>query len=137
MKKIASLILIALIGALCASARAKAGQKVGVEFETMTYEFGNISENDAPVTHVFSFTNTGTTPVAILWAKSSCGCTQPEYDRKPVLPGQKATVKVTFNPKGQAGEVNKDIRLRMTNGNKKSEEIVLRLKGAVVPKGKK
>lgn len=131
------LLAAALLLGIAAGARTPKGQKVGVAFETTVYEFGNVNEEGEPVRHTFSYTNTGNSPLAILWAKASCGCTTPEYQRKPLKPGEKAEVKVTFNPKGQAGEVNKDIRLRFRNGNGKSEEIVLHLKGVVIPKGKK
>lgn len=130
------LLAAAVLIGIAAGARSTKGQKVGVSFETTVYEFGNVSEEGEPVRHTFSYTNTGNSPLAILWAKASCGCTTPEYQRKPLKPGEKADIKVTFNPKGQAGEVNKDIRIRFRNGNGKSEEIVLHLKGAVVPKGK-
>lgn len=139
MKTSLRLLIIAaavLIG-MAAAARTPKGEKVGVAFENTVYEFGNVSEDGEPVHHTFAYTNTGNSPLAILWAKASCGCTTPDYQRKPLKPGEKAQIKVTFNPKGQAGEVNKDIRLRFRNGNGKSEEIVLHLKGAVVPKAKK
>ncbi|MBP3536472.1 MAG: DUF1573 domain-containing protein [Muribaculaceae bacterium] len=137
MKSLLTTLLVIVLSFATMSARGKAGAKVGVDFDATTYEFGNVSESGKPVSHTFTYTNTGTTPVAVLWAKTSCGCTEPVYERKPLKPGEKATVKVTFDPKGQRGEVDKDIRLRMRNGAGKSEEITLRLKGAVIPKNKK
>ncbi len=109
------------------------GQKLGISFDATEYEFGNIKESSQPITHVFTYTNNGDSFVAVLWAKSSCGCTTPEYDRAPLRPGKSTTVKVTFDPRGQAGEVNKSVRLRMRSGTGHSEEVTLRITGVVIP----
>ena len=38
------------------------------------------------------------------------------------------------DPKGQKGEVEKDVRVRFKNGAGKSEQLTLRIKGVVIPK---
>jgi len=48
---------------------------------------------------------------------------------------KKGKIKVSFNPKGQRGEVDKDVRVRFKNGAGKSEQLTLRIKGCVVPQG--
>ena len=134
------LLIAATIALLCttaAFARTKAGQKAGVEFSEMVYDFGNVSEDAAPIVHEFTYTNTGDGPVAVLWAKASCGCTSPAYDRKPLKPGAKGTIKVKFIPIGQRGEVDKNVRVRFKNSAGRSEEVTLRLVGTVTPKVRK
>ena len=112
------------------------GEKVGVKFENLTYDFGNVKEDAGKVVHEFVYTNTGDSPVSILRAKASCGCTAPQYSRKPVMPGEKGSVTVTFRTARQRGEQNKDVRLRFKNGSGKSEEISVHIIGVVLPADK-
>lgn len=119
--------------AVSAQARRIPGQKVGASFPELVYDFGTVKSSGKAVVHEFTMEVTGTSPVAILTATASCGCTTPEYPKKPVKPGEKATVKVTFSPKGQKGELEKDVRLRLRNGDGKSEQVTLRLRGTVIP----
>lgn len=133
MKRIFFAAIICLLVAVTAGARTNPGEKVGVTFDKIVYDFGTVKESGANVKHEFVMTVTGDSPVAILQAHASCGCTKPSYDRKPVRPGEKGIIKVSFVPKGQKGEVNKDIRLKLKSGNGKSETVTLRLTGVVTP----
>lgn len=132
--RIYCLLAALIISVIPLTAKAPAGSKVGVEFAESIYDFGNVSAGDGPVVHTFTFTNTGNSAVAIERVSVSCGCTKPEYSRKPVPAGQKGEVKVKYNPAGQKGEMNKDIKVRMRNGADRTEIITLRLRGVVLPK---
>lgn len=125
-------LLMMLFSAVTASA-ARPGQKVGVSVDTLVYEFGNVMADAAPVVHEFTITNTGNSAVSILSARASCGCTEPRYTRRPIMPGQEGTVTVKFIPAGQRGEVDKSVTLRLKNANGKSERLQLRLHGTVTP----
>ena len=74
------------------------------------FDFGEITEGDV-VEHEFEFTNTGNTPLILVDAKSSCGCTVPEIPKEPVAPGEKGILKVRFNSKYKKGDINKKIRV--------------------------
>ncbi len=52
------------------------------------------------------------------------------------MPGQTGTIKVTFLPEGQRGEINKVVKLRLRNSEGRSEQVSLRLQGVVVPQSK-
>ncbi len=129
------ILLIAMLGILSIAAygRKTPGEKVGATFEAVSYDFVTVKESAGDVVHEFEIANSGTTPLAIIWVKPKCGCTVPDYPRKPLKPGEKAKIKVTFNPKGQRGEADKDIRVKLRNGAGKSEEVSLRLRGSVLP----
>jgi len=129
------ILLIALLAlvSMSAYARREPGEKVGAKIDNISYDFGTVRENGERVVHEYNITNTGETALAIIWVKPNCGCTAPEYPRKPLKPGESAKIKVTFNPIGQKGEVDKDIRVKFRNGDKKSEELSLRLTGVVIP----
>ncbi len=110
------------------------GSKVGVEFAATSFDFGTVSEDKGYVVHEYTFDNTGDGAVAIVSVVASCGCTRPEYTRKSVAQGKTGKIKVTFNTRGQKGEVNKDIKVRLRSADGKSERVTLHLNGVVVPK---
>jgi len=79
-------------------------------FTDTTHSFGKIHEGEV-VSHEFNFTNNGKTPLVISSASGSCGCTVPEYPKDPILPGQSASLKVTFNSAGKSGHQEKSVTL--------------------------
>lgn len=71
------------------------------------YEFGSIPQG-TPVTHVFSFKNTGTSPLILSSVQASCGCTTPEWPKDAIAPGATAKINVTYNA-ANPGEFTKTI----------------------------
>lgn len=98
-------------------------------FTTEVKDFGKI-EQGKPVTHVFTFKNTGTAPIVITDAAASCGCTKPSWSKEPVAPGQTGQVSATFNAAGM-GPFNKTVTV---TSNAKTSTVYLTLKGEVVSK---
>lgn len=128
-KRICSFILLLMAFCLCVSAADKT--KGVINFEKTTYDFGNIREEGGPVTHEFEFTNSGTEPLKIISARAECGCTKPEFPKKEILPGEKALIKVTYNPLGRPGGFTKVVTVRCTGNPGK---INLKIRGTVIPK---
>lgn len=110
MKKLLTLAAVALFS-LAASAQAV------IKFDKTTHNFGTFPE--AQVQKVdFTFTNTGDKTLIIQQVFTSCGCTASEYTKTEIKPGEKGTVTVTFNGKGQAtGSVKKVITVRSNASN--------------------
>ncbi len=81
-------------------------------FKEMTYDFGTIKEANGPVKHTFELTNTGDKPLIILDAVASCGCTRPSFSAKPIKPGKKGKVEVTFSPIGRVGTFRKTVKVK-------------------------
>lgn len=102
-----------------------------IEFSTTTHDFGNINEDGGPVECEFEFVNDGDEPLVIISATASCGCTRPEFPKKPIKPGKKGKIKVTYLPKGRPGEFTKSIKVR-TNG-KSPKNVTLKISGVVIP----
>lgn len=91
-------------------------KKAKIKFDKTVHNFGTFSEDNSVQTCVFSFTNEGDAPLVINQAVASCGCTVPSYTKKPVLPGEKGEMKVTYNGAGKfPGHFKKTITIR-TNG---------------------
>jgi len=112
MKKLLLFTILLLAGTGIASAQKQAD----IKFDQVSHNFGKFSEASPVQTCVFTFTNTGDAPLVINQAVAACGCTVPTYTKDPVAPGQKGTIKVTYNGKGKfPGPFKKSISVR-TNG---------------------
>lgn len=59
----------------------------------------------------FVLKNTGDSPLVIFDTHTSCGCTQAEYDGKPVLPGDSLVLRVTYKA-DQPGYFRKSVLVR-------------------------
>lgn len=122
MKKI--FLLLMMLVSLVAYAQQEQPE---IKFDKTVHNFGTFSEKTPVQTAVFAFTNIGKTPLIINQAIASCGCTIPSYTKEPIMPGEKGTVKVTYNGKGKfPGHFKKSITIR-TNG--KVEMVRLYIEG--------
>jgi len=72
------------------------------------YDFGTVTEGDT-LERNFAFKNEGQFPLIINNIHTSCGCTTPEWPKKPIAPGESAAVKVKFNSAGKRGVQNKTV----------------------------
>lgn len=81
-----------------------------ISFETTEHNFEKVYEGEK-IGWFFQFENTGGSNLIITNATASCGCTVPEYDRKPVPPGKKGKIKVIFDTSGREGLQVKTVRI--------------------------
>ena len=106
-----------------------------IKFDKTTHDFGTFSENSPVVSCTFTFSNVGNAPLVIHQAVASCGCTVPDYTKEPILPGQKGTIKVTYNGTGKyPGHFKKSITLRT---NAKTEMLRIYIEGDMTAKDAK
>lgn len=125
MKKVLLMSLMLMLPLMYASAQKEAE----IKFEKTTYDFGTFSESTPVQKCTFTFTNVGEAPLIIHQAIASCGCTVPQYTKKPIAPGEKGTLSVTYNGKGRfPGHFKKSITIR-TNG--KPEMLRLYIEGTM------
>ncbi len=127
MKKLTAILFI-----LCATLTARADATI--EIGSKSYDFGTIREADGPVSHTFTITNTGDTPLVITSVRAACGCTRPEYSKEPVSPGKSVDIKVTYLPAGRPGEFKRDITVK--SNAKNAKRMVLSIAGTVIPENK-
>ena len=113
-----------LMGLLMLGTAMTAWAEPKVQFQKKEYDFGYISENDGKVTCSFEFVNNGDKPLVIIDAKAECGCTTPDFPRRPIEAGGKGVIKVTYNPKDRPGAFRKEITVR-TNGKPKRTTLVV------------
>lgn len=100
-----------------------------IDFEETVYDFGEVAEGQM-VSHVFKFTNTGSVPLLINNAQSTCGCTIPEWPRNPIPPGGEGEIKVAFNTKEKHDFQEKPVTI---SANTYPSNTTVYLKGYVNP----
>lgn len=106
----------------------------GVEWVSRTYDFGVISEDGGKQEGGFRFVNTGESPVIVTRVKTSCGCTQADYDSTPVEPGDTASIRFAYDPYRRPGRFEKTIRVWLAESGKGEEgPASLTISGNVMP----
>lgn len=101
-----------------------------LQFDKKVHDFGFFPRPKSGVTSCeFAFTNSGNAPLVLNKVIASCGCTTPEWTDKPIPPGGKGSIKVTYNAT-TAGTFNKSITVY---SNSKNGTVRLMVKGRVEP----
>ena len=96
------------------------------KFVKETLNYGKIAQNSNGV-RVFEFTNVGNAPLVITDVKSSCGCTVPKRPEKPILPGEKGKIEVSYNT-SKPGGFSKIVTIF---SNAKNARKIIKIKGYV------
>lgn len=103
-----------------------------IEFAVTSHDFGTVKARDGVLMQKFPFINTGTAPLSIITVSAPCGCTKPEFDPKPVAPGDSSEIILRFDPSEFAGEFTKTALVR-TNVKGRAGRVTLTLTGVVIP----
>jgi hypothetical protein len=129
--------LMALSGYSCNSntghGKKSSGQSVATDtavilFREYEHDFGKLIEGEK-VASIFTFENKGKGPLVILSVATSCGCTVPKYDTKPIDPGSTGTLEVIFDSSGKTGKQSKTITVR---SNASQSTVLLKISGEVI-----
>ena len=123
----AVLVVIACVAAMNVAAQSS------LRFTRTSWDFGTIREADGKVSCTFEYVNRGKQPVVIDQVNVSCGCTTPEFSRKPILAGERGEMKVTFDPANREGEFVKEITV-FTGGRR--YRTTLRISGNIIARTK-
>lgn len=124
---ITALCVLLAGGSYTAMAQEKQGaaqQKTGPRFKFEsgeTHDFGVIQRGPVAM-HTFEFTNVGTEPIIVMNVTPSCGCTNVEWSKSPVLPGQKGFIQLGLKTEEQHGVFHKEVYIQSN---------------AITPKGEK
>lgn len=99
-----------------------------IDFLETTFDFAQIEEGDV-AEHQFVFTNNGDQPLILSSVKASCGCTTPDWSKKPILPGNQGHIKASYNSKNRPGGFHKSITV---TSNASTPTKVVYIKGVTV-----
>jgi hypothetical protein len=102
--------------------------KAVLSFIEYEHDFGKVNEGER-IGCFFSFTNSGTSDLLISSAVTSCGCTVPKFEKKPVRPGDSGTLEVIFDTSGRNGIQTKTIAV---HSNAARPVVVLQIKAEVI-----
>jgi hypothetical protein len=78
----------------------------------------------------FNLSNDGNEPLIIASAQASCGCTNLNYSKEPLMPGKSTAISVTYNAAAK-GNFTKTITVRT---NASDQPTILWIKGNVIEK---
>ena len=123
-------ILTTVLASNCSGGRNKdnAAQSAGtgnseIIFREYEHNFGKVAEGEK-ISYVFTFDNKGTSDLILSSATTTCGCTVPKYETKPVSGGKSGTVEVVFNTTGRSGMQTKTITVK---SNAKTPVVILKI----------
>ena len=97
-------------------------------FTEYQHDFGKVAEGEK-VSYTFTFDNKGTSNLIISSASTTCGCTVPKYDTKPIPPGAKGNLEVVFDTSGRNGMQTKTITVK---SNALTAVVLLKITAEVV-----
>jgi hypothetical protein len=133
-----SLALVAITASNCGSGTGKnstgSSAKLNspgtseIVFREYQHDFGKVSEGEK-ISYTFTFDNKGTTDLIISSATTTCGCTVPKYDSKPIPPGANGYLEVAFDTSGRDGMQTKTITVK---SNAKTPVVLLKITAEVV-----
>ncbi len=132
-KKTAVLFFVLFLGVL--SGYLSALDSPDIKFDSKKINFGKVKGGEI-LTHNFMFENAGNSLLIIKDIKTSCGCTAVLASKKNLEPGEKGSLKVTFNTRGYSGNVSKYIYV-YSNDPKESRSVLSVSANVEVPPGPK
>ena len=125
-----NLIAILFVGLMSFGSFAQ--EKVArIEFKTDVIDYGTI-EKGANGVRTFEFTNIGEAPLVISNVKSTCGCTIPQWPKKPIMPGESGEIAVKYDTK-RVNPIRKTITVY---SNAATPTVALKIKGLIVDSNK-
>lgn len=130
MKKLFFLLTAMILTISMSNAQEVAENGPEITFEKTVHQFGEIPY-EGNGTYEFVFKNTGNEPLILTQPKSSCGCTVPEWPKKPILPGETDVIKVTYKNTNRPGSFSKYVTI--FSNSKVNKEVKLYIKGKVLP----
>jgi hypothetical protein len=131
-----SFVLVTIIVSNCNSGQGQnsaasktnsAGTSV-ISFREYQHDFGKVAEGEK-VSYTFTFDNKGETNLIISSATTTCGCTVPKYEAKPIPPGANGNLEVVFDTSGRSGMQTKTITVK---SNATTPVVLLKITAEVV-----
>ncbi|TKG94572.1 DUF1573 domain-containing protein [Puteibacter caeruleilacunae] len=94
-----------------------------VKFASGEYDFHHLKMKDKAECE-FEFSNVGESLLVIYDVKTTCGCTVPDWNKKPIVPGKKGAIKIKYDT-DHPGKFRKTITVYY-NGKDSPKKLVVR-----------
>lgn len=105
----------------------------GLEIDKTVHNFGDILLDSGPVSCTFTVKNISDKPSVIYNVVSSCGCTDVEWTREPLLPGKSGKISVTYSNDEGAYPFDKNLTVYFSDVKK---PVILKVRGVSITKKK-
>lgn len=122
-------VLLVLVGFWGLALPRAGAQEVQLVFPQKQHDLGQVGESGGKVRQTFTYINQGDSAVKLVSVASSCGCTVPQWSKKPLAPGDTGRLTAVFDPHGRPGPIRKMLTVKTTG---KPGTHLLFLKGQVV-----
>lgn len=99
-----------------------------IVFKEYEHDFGKVVEGEK-IAFNFTFENNGDADLVLTSATTSCGCTVPKYDTKPIPPGGTGNLEVVFDSSGRNGMQTKTIAVK---SNASTPIVLLKITAEVI-----
>ena len=103
-----------------------------LHFDKTVINIGTLTEDDAPQNCCFTVKNISKETVAVTKVRTTCGCTTAELPARKILPGETATIVLTYHPKNHPGTIDTNAFVYLSC-SEKHPVARLTLTGNVVP----
>jgi len=126
------LVVIALSG--CGGGNSKTASRNNttgtseISFREYEHDFGKVAEGEK-LSYIFIFDNKGKSDLIVSSASTTCGCTVPKYDAKPISPGANGKIEVVFDTSGRSGMQTKTITVK---SNASKPVVLLKITAEVI-----
>lgn len=118
---------------IVAAGQCRLAAQSKLHFAETTFDYGHVKEDGGAVTASFEARNTGDEPVVVVEVMTSCGCTTPRFERKPIAAGETFSLEIRYDPMNRPGRIDRDIFVRASDSDK---DIKLHITGNVLPRQK-
>ncbi len=83
-----------------------------IKMDVTEHNFGDVARRGGDLHYTFELENDGTTPLVITRIITSCSCLKSSYSKRPIAPGEKSTIKITYEiHKKEPGTFSKIIQV--------------------------
>jgi hypothetical protein len=101
--------------------------KAVLVFNEYEHQFGKVAEGEK-ISWQFTYENKGTADLVLNSVTTTCGCTVPKFETKPVPPGGNGNLEVVFDTSGRNGMQTKTITVK---SNAKMPVVLLKITAEV------
>lgn len=122
-----------LLAFSCMAASAQTKITDGLVIDKTVHNFGDILLDNGPVSCQFSLKNTGSKPAVIYNVTTTCGCTDVEWTREPIMPGKSGKISVTYSNDEGPYPFDKSLTVYLSDVKK---PVILKLRGVSMEKKK-
>lgn len=101
----------------------------GIEIDKTVHNFGDILLDKGPVSCTFTIKNTSEKPIVIYNVTTTCGCTNVEWTKEPIRPGQSGKISSTYTNDEGPYPFDKSLTVYISDIKK---PVILKLRGVSI-----